>query len=307
MKVVLLPGETIDVYVPYRQRVLRCQAIVKTVGSDEVSLSRPSRHRVRPPLAPGKLRLLVRRREGAYVASSDVDRWDLQCTILRGPLEIEELVTQRRVHVRIRIPLNVEIQPLSGGAWLPCLLEDISGGGASLLVHEQLVPRTDLLLRVRLPEMDMAMVRGGVVRSVAFLDQGRVFYRIGVEFDGIASALQSKFVRFVNTQLILHKNTRFVSFSTEYDQHWSDVQYHSEISGKDSRADWLSFRRDVTHLADRTTLQGHRLGLLCSRVLQPRVMQVLGKRSTPPLLLTPDDFMPTMDEVAGVEIFSGIK
>jgi len=299
----VLPGETVDVFVSYRERSIPCQAKVKSVGSTEVAFTRPSRHRVIPPLSKGEVRLLVKRRDGACKATSVIERCDSTRLVLRYPFELQEVNVQRRSHVRVRIPLNVEVLIHQETGWIPAMLEDISGGGASIVLHQDIVPSCNILLRMKLPDCDSSTIGAEVVRVRPFIDRSSIIYRVGVMFSDIISNLQAMLVRFVNMRLLTQKNTRFYAFDHDYDDHWSDVHFRSSIIGVDSRSEWRIFNQDVLALADRARLNGSRFGLICSSSLHPRVLQALGKRSSLPLLLTADEYIPSMDEVSRVEIF----
>lgn len=305
MNISLIPGEVVDVFVPYRARAIPCQATVNTVRPAEVTFSRPSRHRVFPPLCGGEIHVQVKRRDGAYRLSGQVERWNSQELVLKSLHALPKEVDQKRRFVRTRLCLDAELSTGFDEKDRFVIIEDISACGARISTDFYLDVGTKLLLRTKIEGHGAISIGSRVVRRSSCIDNGRAIHSYGLFFSDINQSLQACLVRYVNVSLIRQKNTFYVALDKSYEDYLSSLAHFSGKNGSYYRNLWQSFRKELEKIS-KNHLRETRMVIICSKNLHIKIRQACIGDFLTPTMATAGDFSMSMEEAARVEVLTGL-
>lgn len=203
MKVPIQSGQTLQFLVPVGHRTVQCSAVVTEVGQKTFDTGLPQRHGVKIPVAVDQLTLTLTMPDAIYTLRCKVVVSNEAGLTLAFPPEDEVQRVQRRQFVRVQTSLPCAAEPeldAETGAFGPPVqgeLQDISGGGCSVLFGSEF-KRGDLLrLTMDLPEEGEVVLFGRVMRASSLHTRKGVRYSVGMDFGKMDEGLRSKLIRYV--------------------------------------------------------------------------------------------------------------
>lgn len=203
--------------VPVGARTVPCQAVVLRVGDRTFDTGLPHRHGLKIPVEVDHLTISLALPDAAYTLKCPVVAVNSEGLALGMPGERDVQRVQRREFVRVpaSLPCMVEpglseaeiaaqvaelpegVPPEEYGAPVAAYVQDISGGGCSLLMPVDLPRNRKLRINLELPMEGEVLVFGAIVRASSVQTRKGPRYLLGVDFGKLDEGLRSRLVRFV--------------------------------------------------------------------------------------------------------------
>lgn len=219
MKLPIQPGQTLQMLVPVGARTVPCQAIVLRVSDRTFDTGLPQRHGLKIPVEVDHLTISLALPDAAYTLKCPVVAVNSEGLALGMPHERDVQRVQRREYVRVpaSLPCMVEpglsaeeiaaqvaelpegVEPAEYGEPVAAYVQDISGGGCSLLMPVDLPRDRRLRINLELPNEGGVLVFGAIVRASSVQTRKGPRYLMGVDFGKLEEGLRTRLVRFVFT------------------------------------------------------------------------------------------------------------
>ncbi|MBO9540953.1 PilZ domain-containing protein [bacterium] len=217
MKLPIQPGQTLQMLVPVGARTVPCQAVVLRMGNRTFETALPQRHGLKIPVEVDHLTVSLTLPDAVYTLKCPVIVVNSEGLTLGLPPEHDVRRVQRREFVRVpaSLPCTVEpeqteeakarqreqlpegIEPDDYGAPVTAYVQDLSGGGCSLLMPVDLPRNTRLRITFELPQEGEVLVVGAVVRASSVQTRKGPRVLMGVDFGKLDEGLRSRLVRYV--------------------------------------------------------------------------------------------------------------
>ncbi|HEY9899713.1 MAG TPA: PilZ domain-containing protein [Pantanalinema sp.] len=217
MKLPIQPGQTLQILVPVGARTVPCQAVVLRVGNRTFDTGLPQRHGLKIPVEVDHLTVSLTLADAVYTLKCPVVVVNSEGLSLGLPPEDDVRRVQRREFVRVptSLPCQVEpelseeaialqreqlpegVDPDEYGAPLPAYVQDISGGGCSLLMPMDLPRNSRIRITLELPQEGEVLVFGAVVRTSSVQTRKGTRFLMGVDFGKLDQAIRTRVVRYV--------------------------------------------------------------------------------------------------------------
>lgn len=217
MKLPIQPGQTLQMLVPVGARTVPCQAVVLRVGSRTFDTGLPQRHGLKIPVEVDQLTVSLTLADAVYTLRCPVVVVNSEGLSLGLPPEDDVRRVQRREFVRVPTSLPCQVEPeLSEeaialqleqlpegvvpdeyGAPVPAYVQDISGGGCSLLMPMALPRSSRVRITLELPQEGEIVVFGAVVRCASVQTRKGPRVQMGIDFGKLEEGLRSRVVRYV--------------------------------------------------------------------------------------------------------------
>lgn len=203
MKLPLQAGQTLQVLIPVGARTVPCQAVVLDVGARTFDTARPFRHTLKIPVEVDHLTFTLTMPDAVYTFKCPVVVVNDEGLKLAMPEAEDVQRVQRREFVRVPTSLpclaepEVEPETLRFGPAFKASLQDISGGGCSLLSPGELERGARLRLTLDLPEEGSFCLMGRIMRVVKVQTHQGPRYSLGLDFGPMVEGLRSKLIRYV--------------------------------------------------------------------------------------------------------------
>jgi c-di-GMP-binding flagellar brake protein YcgR len=203
--------------VPVGARTVPCQAVVLRVGHRTFDTGLPQRHGLKIPVEVDHLTVSLTLADAVYTLKCPVVVVNSEGLSLGLPAEEGVRRMQRREFVRVPTSLPCQVEPelseeaialqreqlLEGeipdefGAPLPAYVQDISGGGCSLLMPLDLPRNSRIRITLELPEEGELLILGAVVRTSSVQTRKGPRVLMGVDFGKLEEGARSRVVRYV--------------------------------------------------------------------------------------------------------------
>lgn len=203
MKVPIQAGQTLQLLVPVGHRTVQCTAVVTEVGQKTFDTGLPQRHGVKIPVEVDQLTITLTMPDAIYTLRCAVVVSNESGLTLAMPLAEEIQRVQRRQFVRVQTNLPCCAEPELNeeeGEFGPPIqgeLQDISGGGCSVLFPVEFKRGDMLRVTMDLPEEGEVMLFGRVMRASTLHTRKGVRYSMGLDFGKMDESLRSKLIRYV--------------------------------------------------------------------------------------------------------------
>lgn len=203
MKVPIQSGQTLQVLVPVGHRTVQCTAVVTEVGNKTFDTGLPQRHGVRIPIEVDQLTVSLTMPDAIYTLRCPVVVRNEEGLTLAFPPSDQVQRVQRRQFVRVPTNLPCAVEPCLDeekgefGPPIQAELQDISGGGCSVLMPAEFKRGILLRLTMDLPEEGEVILYGRVMRASTLHTRKGVRYSLGLDFGKMDESLRSRLIRYV--------------------------------------------------------------------------------------------------------------
>lgn len=203
MKLPIQVGQTLQMLLPVKERTVQCFATVLDVGQRTFDTSLPQRHGVRIPVEVDQITLSLTMPDAVYTLTCPVLVRNEEGLSLGIPPGDEIKRVQRRQFVRVPTCLpcavEVELADQEGVFGPPHLgeLQDISGGGCSMVIEPELDRGTLVRVMFNLPEEGELLLFGRVMRTSPVQTRKGPRWSVGVDFGKMDEGLRSMIIRHV--------------------------------------------------------------------------------------------------------------
>lgn len=203
MKVPIQAGQSLQLLVPVGHRTVQCMAVVTEVGNKTFDTGLPQRHGVKIPVEVDHLTLSLTMPDAIYTLRCRVVVSNAEGLTFAFPPSDEIQRVQRRQFVRVPTVLPCALEPElteGEGEFGPPIqgeLQDISGGGCSILLPTELGRGHLLRLTMDLPGEGEVILYGRVMRAGTLHTRKGVRYSVGLDFGKMDESLRSQLIRYV--------------------------------------------------------------------------------------------------------------
>lgn len=203
MKVPIQSGQSLQLLVPVGHRTVQCAAVVTEVGNKTFDTGLPQRHGVKIPVEVDHLTATLTMPDAIYTLRCRVVVINKEGMTLAFPPPEEIQRVQRRQFVRVPtlLPCAIEAELKEGeGDFGPPIqgeMQDISGGGCSVMLPVEFGRGTLMRLTTDLPGEGEVILFGRVMRASTQHTRKGVRYSVGLDFGKMEGSLRSRLIRYV--------------------------------------------------------------------------------------------------------------
>lgn len=204
MKLPIAVGQPVQVIIQVNGREITCQSEILAYASEAFVIRSPKRNGVLIPIDVHQLSVRISTPDAVFTLKCDIQSVTREEVILLIPTDENVHRMQRRRFLRMQTNLPCEAEPELPerpnrfAPYISGLIQDISGGGCSLVVMTKF--ENDQILRITfdLPGEGPLTLLGRVLRTTHVqTPDGGVAYSTSIEFVDLSEAIRSKLIRYV--------------------------------------------------------------------------------------------------------------
>lgn len=197
-------GQPVQVLIHTTGRDITCQSEILAYAREAFVIRPPKRNGVSIPIDSNTLTLSISTPDAVFTLKCEIQSISRDEVILLIPLAENIHRMQRRQFLRMQTNLPAEAEPELAerknrfGPFMPAVVQDISGGGCSLILTTKFDSDQVLRITFDLPLDGPLTLLGRVLRtSHTHSPSGGVAYATSIEFLDLSEAIRSKLIRFV--------------------------------------------------------------------------------------------------------------
>lgn len=204
MKLPIAVGQPVQVMIQVNGRDITCQSEILAYASEAFVLRSPRRNGVLIPIDVHQVSVGISTPDAVFTLKCEIQSSSRDELILLMPSEENVTRIQRRRFLRMQTNLPCEVEPELPdrpnrfAPFIPGLIQDISGGGCSVVMLTKYEGEQILRITFDLSNEGPLTLIGRVLRtSHVQTSDGGVAYSTSIEFVDLSEAIRSKLIRYV--------------------------------------------------------------------------------------------------------------